>query len=175
MLTLDGKINFSMKKYLKPALWTLLALLVLIQFFRPEKNLSNDQSGHIRAKYPIPESVEATLQVACYDCHSNYTRYPWYADVQPVAAWLANHIEEGKRELNFSTLTSRRAAVQHHKLEEIIELVREGEMPLGSYTWTHRDAILSAAQKDELIGWAQSAIDQMKAQYPPDSLRLRRR
>lgn len=164
-----------MKKYLKPALWTLLALLVLGQFIRPEKNQSNDQTNHIRAKFPIPESVEATLAVACYDCHSNYTRYPWYASVQPVSGWLAGHINEGKRHLNFSDLTTRRIALQNHKLEEIIEVLREGEMPLNSYTWTHRDAILTDGQKQDLINWAQTAMDSLKAQYPADSLRLRRR
>lgn len=164
-----------MRKYVKPLLWTLSLLFVIAQFIRPERNLSNDQSHHASTKYPIPDSLEAVLKVACYDCHSNYTRYPWYAEVQPVAAWLNNHIQEGKRELNFSSFTTRRIAVQNHKLEELIDLVRDGKMPLPSYTWVHRDAILSQAQKDQLIAWAQSTMDTIKAQYPPDSLVLRRR
>lgn len=164
-----------MRKYLKPTLWVLAALLVLAQFIRPGKNVSNDQSKHISTKYPVPEQVESILKVACYDCHSNYTRYPWYAEVQPVAAWLADHIEEGKRELNFSEFTSRRIAVQNHKLEELIENVREGEMPLNSYTWIHRDAVLTTEQKDVLISWAQASMDSLKANYPPDSLILRRK
>ncbi len=164
-----------MKKYLKPVLWGLAGIFVLAQLIRPEKNLSNDQTDHVSKIIPIPEPVEATLKVACYDCHSNYTRYPWYAEVQPVAAWLADHIEEGKSELNFSEFTKRRVAVQNHKLEEVIEMVREGEMPLGSYTWVHRDAILSAEQKQQLIDWAQFGIDYYKAKYPADSLVLRRK
>ncbi|MEZ4939871.1 MAG: heme-binding domain-containing protein [Saprospiraceae bacterium] len=164
-----------MKKYLKPVLWTLLALLVLGQFIRPEKNQSNDQTNHIRTKFPIPEPVESAFEVACYDCHSNYTRYPWYASVQPVAWWLAGHVREGKRHLNFSDLTTRRIALQNHKLEEIIEVLREGEMPLNSYTWTHRDAVLSDGQKEQIITWAQAAMDSLKAQYPADSLRMPRR
>lgn len=164
-----------MKKYLKPALWTLLGLLVVAQFIRPARNLSNDQSGHIATRFPMSDSLRAILAVTCYDCHSNYTRYPWYANVQPVAAWLANHVNEGKQHFNFSTLATRRIALQNHKLEEMIEMVREGEMPLASYTWVHRDAILSAGQKDMLINWAQAAMDTLKATYPPDSLKLRRR
>ncbi len=164
-----------MRKYVKPLLWTLSLLFVLAQFIRPERNLSNDQTHHASTKYPIPDSLEAVLKVACYDCHSNYTRYPWYANVQPVAAWLANHVDEGKGELNFSTFTTRKIAVQNHKLEEIIKNVKEGEMPLSSYTWIHRDAILSQGQKDMLINWAQTGMDSLKAQYPADSLVLRRR
>ena len=164
-----------MKKYVKPLLWTLLVLFVLAQFIRPERNLSNDQTNHISTKFPVPDTVAAILKVACYDCHSNYTRYPWYANVQPVAWWLADHVEEGKRELNFSSFTTRKVAVQNKKLEEIIEMVRKGEMPLPSFTWVHRDAILSQGQKDMLINWAQGCMDLLKANYPPDSLVLRRR
>lgn len=164
-----------MKKRLKLLGYILLAAFVLGQFIRPERNLSNDQSRHVSTKYPVPASVESILKVACYDCHSNYTVYPWYANVQPVAAWLANHVEEGKRELNFSDFTSRKVAIQNHKFDEVIEMVKEGEMPLSSYTWVHRDAVLSTEQKDQLIAWAQGCMNTLKAEYPADSLVLRRR
>ena len=164
-----------MKKYLRPVLLTLLAALLLMQLYRPARNQSNDQTYHVSTKYPMPSEVEAILKPACYDCHSNYTNYPWYANVQPVASWLAQHVEEGKGELNFSNFTARSVAVQNHKFEEIIEMVKEGEMPLASYTWIHRDAILTEAQKQRLIDWAQMNMDSLKAQYPADSLVLRRK
>jgi hypothetical protein len=77
--------------------------------------------------------------------------------------------------LNFSTFTSRRLAVQNHKFEEIIEMVKEGEMPLNSYTWTHGDAKLSEQQRQTLVAWAQTNMDSLKAQYPSDSLALRQK
>ncbi len=164
-----------MKKYIKPILLGLLAILLLAQFIRPEKNLSNDLTHDISKKYPVPDDVQAILKVACNDCHSNYTVYPWYAEVQPVASWLAHHVDEGKRELNFSKFTTWRVAVQNHKFEEIIEMVNENEMPLASYTWIHRDAILTENQKQTLVRWAQANMDSLKAQYPADSLVLRRK
>jgi hypothetical protein len=115
------------------------------------------------------------LDVGCNDCHSNLTRYPWYANIQPIASWLANHVNEGKRELNFSEFTKRKIAVQNHKFEEIIEMVKEGKMPLGSYTWVHRDAALTEAQKQTLTQWAQACMDTLQAQYPADSLVLKRK
>lgn len=166
---------FAMKKYGKTILIGLAVVLVLIQFIRPARNQSNDQTNHISTKYPVPAEVESILKTACYDCHSNNTVYPWYANVQPVAWWLADHVNEGKRELNFSNFTTRRIAVQNHKLEEMIEQVKEGEMPLGSYTWVHRDAALSQEQKMLLTGWAQSLMDTIRAHYPADSLVLRRK
>lgn len=164
-----------MKKYTKPVLIGLAVIFLLAQFIRPEKNQSNNLSNDISRKYPVPDSIKAILKVACDDCHSNYTVYPWYSEVQPVASWLAHHVEEGKGELNFSSFTSRRVAVQNHKFEEIIEMVESGEMPLASYTWIHRDAILSEGQKQALIGWARTNMDSLKAQYPADSLVLRRK
>lgn len=163
-----------MKKYLRPLLYGFLALLTLAQFYRPARNLSDDQTYHISTKYPVPAEVEAILQPACYDCHSNLTRYPWYANVQPVASWLASHTDEGKKHLNFSAFTNRRIAVQNHKFEEIIEMVKEGSMPLNSYTWTHGDARLSDQQRQTLVAWAQSNMDSLQAQYPADSLVMRR-
>ena len=156
-------------------LWGVAALFLALQLVRPAKNLSNDQSRHLNTILPVPAGVESILKVACNDCHSNYTVYPWYAHIQPLGLWLRDHVEEGKRELNFSTFANKRAAVQNHKLEEIIEMVKEGEMPLASYTWIHRDAILSQEQKNVLTGWAQSLMDTLKTRYPADSLVLRRK
>ncbi len=164
-----------MKRYIRPVLLGLLAILLLVQFIRPAKNQSNDQAYDVSKKYPVPDSVAAILKIACKDCHSNYTEYPWYAEIQPVASWLANHVSEGKRELNFSTFTMRRAAIQNHKFEEVIEMVKEGKMPLGSYIRIHRDAILSDRQQQLLINWAAANMDSLKTWYPADSLVLKRK
>lgn len=153
-----------------------VVLLIFIQFFKPERNLSDDQSHHISTKYAFPEEIAAISKAACDDCHSNKTIYPWYANVQPAAWWLSNHVNEGKKHLNFSEFTKRRIAVQNHKLEEIVEMVEEGEMPLKSYTWLglHPDAKLTQDQKSKLITWAKAQMDTIKAHYPADSLILKR-
>ena len=155
----------------------LAATLLLIQFFRPAKNLSNERSNDITTKYIVPPPVADILKVACYDCHSNHTEYPWYAEIQPVAWWLAGHVKGGKEELNFSTFTSRRVAIQNHKLEEIKEQVGEGEMPLASYTnfGLHKGAKLSDAQRKTIVDWAQAQMDTLKAHYPADSLILKKK
>lgn len=161
----------------KKILIGLLALFVIIQFFRPERNLSGDETYGLETKYTVPAEVKGLLKGACNDCHSNYTRYPWYASVQPVAWWLANHVNDGKRHLNFSSFTNRRIAFQNHKLEETAEMLEKKEMPLPSYTYLglHPDAKLSDAQRQTLINWAHDQMDQLKAQYPQDSLVMPRR
>jgi hypothetical protein len=96
--------------------------------------------------------------------------YPWYAQIQPAAWWLADHIKEGKKELNFSEFAGYRIRRQYKKLEEINELVKEGEMPLDSYLWIHNDAKLDEKQKLTLANWVTAIRDTMKATYPADSL-----
>jgi hypothetical protein len=154
-----------------------VGLLVLIQFFRPEKNLSDDRTKDISTKYQITPELNTLLQSACNDCHSNKTTYPLYAEILPMGWWLNRHVTEGKDELNFSSFTKLPIAVQNHKLEEIKEMVEEKEMPLPSYTWLglHKEANLSTDQRELIINWASSQMDSLKKQYPPDSLVLKRR
>lgn len=162
---------------LKKILIGLLVVLVLIQFFRPEKNNSNDLTHDVSTKYKVPEEVSHILRVACNDCHTNKTNYPWYAQMQPVAWWLNDHVTEGKEHLNFSNFTQLPIAVQNHKFEEVIEVIDENEMPLESYTYLglHPEARLTEDQKTALKNWAREQMDLLKQTYPADSLVMKRR
>jgi Haem-binding domain len=161
-----------MKKKLKQLLIVLVLVFIIIQFFRPEKNISTGAAPNdITAKYTVPKNVQQILKTSCYDCHSNNTNYPWYNNIQPVAWWLKNHVDEGKRELNFSEFGTYRIGRQYKKLEEINSEVKEGEMPLSSYTLIHTGAKLSSDQKLAVATWVTSLRDSIKAQYPEDSLK----
>lgn len=156
---------------IKKLLLLLLLALIIIQFIHPARNISNGIStGHISKSFSVPASIDAILAKACYDCHSNNTRYPWYSKIQPVDWWMNNHVIDGKKELNFDEYGHRSLRYRYHKLEEIEEQVRDGEMPLESYTWIHKDARLTADEKTELISWTTRLRDTMRAQYPEDSL-----
>ena len=161
-----------MKKFFKRFLLLLLLVFIGIQFFRPEKNISEGISANdITVKYTVPDDVKAILKTSCYDCHSNNTNYPWYNNIQPVAWWLKDHIDEGKRELNFSEFASYRIGRQYRKLEGINGEIKDGEMPLTSYTLIHGDAKLNEQQKLSVANWVTALRDSIKAQYPEDSLK----
>ena len=161
-----------MKKVFKTIGWLLLIALVIIQFFRPAKNKQEGiAANHISTKFAIPADVKTILDKACYDCHSNNSRYPWYYNIQPIGMWMNDHIEEGKRGLNFSEYTNKRLRYQYHKMEEVVEVIDEEAMPIDSYTWTHKDAILTADEKSKLTDWAKSIMSTLEAQYPIDSLK----
>src|SRR5687768_5765886 len=160
-----------MKKILKFIGLGLLILIIGIQFIRPPKNQQEGISAnHISRQFPIPDEVKPILEKACNDCHTNNSRYPWYFNIQPVGIWMDDHIKEGKRGLNFSEYTNKRLRYQYHKMEEVIELVKEDAMPIDSYKWTHTDAELSSEERAKLVNWAQSIMDTLEAQYPIDSL-----
>jgi hypothetical protein len=140
----------------------LLLTFIVIQFFRPAKNLSSKASAQdITTKYPTTAEVRHVLEVACFDCHSNNTRYPWYAEIQPTAWWLASHVEDGKKHLNFSefgSLTDKRAT---RKLQQMIDELTDKTMPLPSYRWGHKDARLTDAQIQLLTDWAESVREKI--------------
>ncbi|MBT8308886.1 MAG: heme-binding domain-containing protein [Flavobacteriaceae bacterium] len=142
-------------KILKKIILLLLLVFVIAQFFGPEKNDGSLESisAFIVETKPSDE-VMITLKTACFDCHSNSTRYPWYNNITPVNYWLADHVKHGKGHLNFSEWESYSVKKKDHKLEEVIEMVEKKEMPLPSYTWTHKDAILTEAQTEAMINWA---------------------
>ncbi len=146
------------RRWLKNIMLVLLISFMIIQFFQPDKN-NNDVvvANNISSVVAVPDSVNKILYTACNDCHSNNTEYPWYSNIQPVGWWLADHIKEGKNELNFNEFATYSTKRQLKKLEEIKKEVEEGEMPLDSYTWIHRSAKLDAAQKQLIINWADSA------------------
>ena len=104
-----------------------------------------------------PEDVKVILKNACFDCHSDYTRYPWYNAITPLNYWLADHVDHGKGELNFSNWEEYSLKRKDHKLEEVMDLVKKKEMPLESYTWTHKDAILSDEQIEKVMAWTKEA------------------
>ena len=162
---------------LKKIIFALIAIFIIIQFIRPEKNISGNETFAIQTKYNIPNDVENIFQSSCYDCHSNTTEYPWYSNVQPAAWFLADHVKDGKKHLNFSEFTNMPLFVQNHKLEETKEMVEEKEMPLPSYTYfgLHPEANLTDAQRQKIIDWADSQMNYLKQTYPADSLAFPKR
>jgi hypothetical protein len=139
----------------KRLLLGLLVLSVVAQFIRPARNLGVAEGpDFIGRKHPLPPDVHALLQRACYDCHSDHTVYPWYAEVQPVAWWLSRHVTSGKRHLNLSEFGAYNARREKGKFKATVELVRNGKMPLPSYTWMHPEARLTDAERKLIVDWA---------------------
>jgi len=142
-------------RLLKKILIGLLVVFIIIQFIQPVRNTSGQVlPTDISKTVSVPENVHQVLQRSCYDCHSNNTNYPWYNYMQPTAWILANHIKHGKRDLNFSDFGSYSMRKQQSKLKAIADQIKDGEMPLYSYTLIHKNARLTKEQKDLIVSWA---------------------
>lgn len=144
-------------KVVKKILVVLLIVLVVMQFFAPKKNKGDLASlNAFTVETNMPKKVQAIFENTCYDCHSDFTRYPWYDRITPLNYWLADHIEEGKEHFNASNWGSYTIKQKDHKLEELIEEVEKKNMPLESYTYTHAEAKLSDDQIKAIVAWAKT-------------------
>lgn len=142
-------------KLIKKILIALLIVFIIAQFFGPEKNEGDYASIEPFLTETKPSSeVKGLLKESCFDCHSSVTRYPWYNNITPVNYWLADHIDHGKGHFDVSRWNEYSIKKKDHKLDELIEMVEDKEMPLNSYTWTHTEAKLTDAQIKSIIDWA---------------------
>ena len=132
------------KKRFARALWGLAAAGLLIQLV-PYGRRHDNPPVHREPAWDAPATRDLARR-ACFDCHSNEVRWPWYSHVAPVS-WLVRHdVDEGRRELNFSEWDLR----QKHAGKAARE-VEKGSMPPWPYRLSHSDARLSTVEKSALV------------------------
>lgn len=150
----------------KKTLLLIAVALLVIQFIQPARNTSGQVlSTDFVMMYKPPQQIQSILQNACYDCHSNNTRYPWYANVQPMAWLMSSHIKNGKEKLNMSEFGNLSIRKQISKLKEISNQIKDDEMPIASYKLMHADARLSKDEKDLLMKWLQTKAASLSASF----------
>jgi hypothetical protein len=154
-------------KWVKTGLLAFLVLLVLAQFIRPSMaNPPVDERVTLYASEPVPADIRAILDRSCTDCHSNRTAWPWYSSVAPASWLLADHVKDGRKELNFDEWGGYTPRRQARKLQETCEQVKEGEMPIEYYVPLHPSAKLSDADRQALCGWSTAFRARIIAAHP---------
>ncbi len=138
-----------------------------MQLYQPARNESYEQvnTADFTSIYKVPKNVETILRTSCYDCHSNNTHYPLYSYIQPARFFMESHIKEGKENLNFNEWGNYSNRKQNNKLDRITKQIKSDEMPLASYTLIHKNAILTATQKEEVINWINKTQDSLSSKY----------
>ncbi len=140
----------------------ILFVVIAMQFVRPTKNSSEAiQHSDLLTNFLVPSDVASIFKTSCYDCHSNNTNYPWYLNIQPVGWLLANHIKEGKAAFDFHEFYIYSQRRQVSKLKAVHNSIKDGSMPLVSYTFLHGDAELSDEEKTLLLSWTSKTIDSL--------------
>jgi hypothetical protein len=156
-----------MNRILKRTLLVTGAVLVVAQFVGPRRtNPVTDPAKTLARKTSIPPDVDAILTRSCRNCHSNETRWPVYSYVAPVSWSVVGHVNQGREAMNLSewTYTADEGA---DLLDGVCRQVRRGSMPVPSYTWIHRDAKLSDADKKALCRWSADAADALASGGAP--------
>ena len=139
---------------------SLLVIVLGIQFIRIDRtNPPTDDQLTFFATLTPPEEVKQILRTSCFDCHSNDTKYPWYTNVAPLSWWIKGHINHAREEMNFSEWATYSERRKNHMLEEIVEKVNGGEMPLPSYLITHRESRLTETQIATLTLWVKAQMN----------------
>jgi hypothetical protein len=133
---------------LKKILIVIGVILIGIQFI--PVNRSNPT---VTQEIDAPANVLSILKTSCYDCHSNETEWPWYSKVAPVSFLVAADVRNGRKRVNFSEWDKYDEKKKEKKLEHIIEMVEEGEMPLPNYLIMHSNAKLDSSKIKALKDW----------------------
>ena len=135
----------------RPALAFAMGLTVMFALaqLKPVQLTNPPSTGDLSA----PGEIDATLRRACYDCHSNRTRWPWYSRVAPVSWMVVHDVDLGRKELNFSEWDGYFPRTRKHKLEWMQRALRDQIMPPWSYRLMHPEARLSDADRARLQLW----------------------
>ena len=150
------------RKILKIAAAALLLLFAGAQFMRPERVNPPVVAGQsLEERAHVTREVAAILNRSCMDCHSNRTTWPWYSNVAPVSWFVIDHVNQGRRRLNFSEWGAYGQQEKEGKLKAICKFSKEGWMPLDSYAFIHRDARITPADVKALCEWASAETSRL--------------
>ncbi len=139
------------KKMIIYGLVGVVATMIVIQAIPYGRNHANPPAR----MEPVWDSLETRALVAraCYDCHSNETRWPWYSNVAPISWLIQRDVDNGREKLNFSEWDR-----PQREAHESAEKVREGEMPPRLYVALHLEAALSSSELQALIRGLESTF-----------------
>ncbi|HTR42014.1 MAG TPA: heme-binding domain-containing protein [Pseudomonadales bacterium] len=155
-------MNF-LKKNLKWIFIGVAALFAALQFTNPPHTNPPVKNDFLARMNPPPK-IAAMFRSACYDCHSDETRWPWYSDIAPMSWKIAQDVNVGRSQLNLSEWPSDNPKRAWKKLETMSEDIDQKDMPLKKYTLIHKDARLTDEQRDELTQWLDKQVDMLKSQ-----------
>lgn len=139
------------RKLLIPGAIAAVVLFIAIQFI-PYGRAHTNPPVVQEPKWDSPQTRALAVR-ACYDCHSNETRWPWYSNVAPMS-WLVQHgVDEGRNQMNFSEWDR-----PQREARQAPQRIQSGEMPQWYYLPLHPDANLTAAEKKTLADGLRATI-----------------
>ena len=134
---------------MKRTLLIFLIIFILMQFIRVEQtNVAVEKDLEIKA----PQEIMTMFKNSCYDCHSNEVKWPWYSQIAPFSWTIKNHVNNGRKWLNFSIWETYTQEEKEKKLKGIYRTAYS-IMPLPTYIWLHKEADLTREQRTLIRDW----------------------
>ena len=134
-----------------------LVAFALLQFTGPARtNPIADAGLRLEAQATLPDDVRRMIRRACYDCHSDETRWPWYSRIAPVSWLVIRDVDAGRAEMNFSRWGGYHKYDRADLLDKGCELARKGEMPLPAYVRLHPEAKLTMGDLEMFCAWSEA-------------------
>lgn len=137
---------------MKNTIYILVVMLLLAQLIQPNKTNPTVKKD---LEIQTPQNVKNILRKACYDCHSNETKWPWYSKIAPMSWTIASHVKDARSWVNYSIWNSYTKQQQDKKLKETFRAIYAA-MPPSSYTSFHKDANLSMQERKVVRDWIKS-------------------
>ncbi|HUA68441.1 MAG TPA: heme-binding domain-containing protein [Candidatus Saccharimonadales bacterium] len=155
-------MNIESLHWLKWCFIGAVALFAALQIANPSHTNPPVKTDFLTVMDPPPK-ITAMFRSACYDCHSNETRWPWYSYVAPVSWQVAQDVRGGRKHVNLSEWPEDKPDLARKKLKDMSDEIDDDDMPLGKYTLIHADARLTEAQRNELTQWLDAQADLLKS------------
>ena len=133
------------------ALGILVGLFLVMQLVPYGRNHTNPPVIREPA-WDSPRTRELAVK-ACFDCHSNETKWPTYSHVAPLSWVVQRHVDVGRTVLNFSDWDTKYLGEGQAANNVLL-----GDMPLASYRWLHPEARLTKQEKLELARGLQATF-----------------
>jgi hypothetical protein len=145
---------------MKKVIYILIAILVIIQFIPSGRTANQPEAGKdLHEHLEVTDEVSTLLRNACYDCHSQEVKYPWYSYVAPVSFLVARDVNIGREHLDFSNWGNLDIRKQLKALDEISDEIKNENMPLPIYPPLHPEARLTDKEREKIIRWAGEAAE----------------
>lgn len=141
---------------------TVMFMVAIAGWSRPGPAVPTaDPALALGAHNPVPAPVMTVLRRACFDCHSNHTRWPWYARVPPASWLVLRDVERGRGQMNFSLWAQYNPYDRADMLDKVCDLVSKKRMPLWQYRLLHAEARLTDTEVATLCDWSRAEASRL--------------
>lgn len=120
-------------------------------------NPPEQTDSSLYANVDVPGPIKEIIERSCVDCHSNRTRWPWYAKVAPMSWLVARDVAKGREALNMSNWTKgagKNPAMAASMLLTTCASIKEDRMPVIQYAFMHPESKPTKQDILTFCGWA---------------------